>query len=206
MQHELFADDLRAALVGAPDVGSAVAAVVDAFTPALGDARGLEAAYADGGLKGLETRLTRDFLGSVASVRSHPRSSVLCGLHRPAQRHDAVQAPALGLPRCGAFVPGGTLAITRLSAASASGESRCLDDFVREIAGDAAPAMRRRGGAGESATVAPDADAAQARPRGDDVERILDYVWSLYVHARNQALRLHAGSVDAGSLERELIA
>ena len=52
MQHELFADDLRAALVGAPDVGSAVAAVVDAFTPALGDARGLEAAYADGGLKG----------------------------------------------------------------------------------------------------------------------------------------------------------
>jgi hypothetical protein len=41
---------------------------------------------------------------------------------------------------------------------------------------------------------------------GDDVERILDYVWGLYVHARNRALRLHAGGVDAGSLERELIA
>jgi len=208
MQHELFADDLREALVSAPDVGSAVAAVVDAFTPALGDARGLAAAYADAGLKGLETRLTRDFLGSAASIRSPPaierffaafidlRNVMTLYKHLRWGFHDAA-----------AFVPGGTLATARLSTASASGESRRLDDFVREIAGDAAPAMAAGEVALESRLLSHLTRMLRKHGReGDDVERILDYVWGLYVHARNQALRLHAGRIDAGSLERELIA
>ena len=49
----------------------------------------------------------------------------------------------------------------------------------------------------------------QLRKTGGDSEGvglILDYVWRVYVHARNGALLLHAGSLGANALERELIA
>lgn len=208
MRHELFADDLRKALVRAPDAGSAVAALADAFAPELGDARGLAAAYADGGLKGFETRLTRGFLGSVASVRSHPairrffaafidmRNVMTLYKHLRWGVHDAA-----------AFAPGGTLATSRFAAASECGASASLDGFVREIAGDAAPVMAAGEVALESRLLSHLTRVLRKAGReGDDVELVLDYIWSVYVHARNRALRLHAGDVDAATLEQELIA
>jgi hypothetical protein len=208
MQHELFADELRDALVRAPDVGSAVAAVIDAFAPALGDARGLAAAYADGGLKGLETRLTRDFLGRVASMRSPEAiQSFFAAFIDLRNVMTLYKHLRWGFQDAAAFVAGGTLGIARLSAASASGDSRCLDDLVGEIAGGAAPAVVASEVALETRLLSHLTRLLRKRGRqGDDVDRIMDYAWSLYVHARNRALRLHAGSMETGSLERELIA
>ena len=208
MQHELFADELRDTLVRAPDVGSAVAAVIDAFAPAPGDAHGLAAAYADGGLKGLETRLMRDFLGTAASIRS-PEAiqrffAAFIDLRNVMTLYKHLR---WGFQDAAAFVSGGTLGIARLSAASATGDSRCLDDLVRETAGEAAPAMAASEVALETRLLSHLTRLLRKRGRqGDDVDRILDYAWSLYVHARNRALRLHAGRTDTGSLERELIA
>ena len=207
MQHELFADELRDTLVRAPDVGSAVAAVIDAFAPAPGDAHGLAAAYAEGGLKGLETRLMRDFLGSAASIRS-PEAiqrffAAFIDLRNVMTLYKHLR---WGFQDAAAFVSGGTLGIARLSAASATGDSRCLDDLVRETAGEAAPAMAASEVALETRLLSHLTRLLRKRGRqGDDVDRILDYAWSLYVHARNRALRLHAGRTDTGSLERELI-
>jgi vacuolar-type H+-ATPase subunit C/Vma6 len=208
LRHDLFADDLRDALVGAPDVGQAVAAVATAFGTVLGDERGLAAAYATGGLKEFEARLTRDYLVQVASARLHP------AVHRffvtfIDQRNLMTLYKQLrwGFQDSAAFVAGGTVATARLADAAVRGDTRCLDACVREIAGDAAPAMGGAEVALESRLLSALTLALRKAGRqGDEVEVVLDYLWEIYVHARNSALRLHAGHVDAATLERELIA
>lgn len=207
MRHELFADDLRAALVAAPDPGTAVAAVADSFAPSLGDAHGLTAAFAEGGVKAFESRLMRDFLASVAAARLHPairrffeafvdqRNVMTLYKHLRWGIHDAT-----------AFVAGGTLPVARLADASSRGDHACLDSCVGELLGSAAGA----GAAGEASLESRLLSRLterlhEAGRQGDECDLVLDYVWSLYVQARNRALRLHAGDVDAGTLGRELI-
>jgi ATP synthase (C/AC39) subunit len=208
LRHDLFAEDLRDALVRAPDVLAAVAVLVEAFGALLGDARGLGAAHADGGLKGLETRLTRDYLQHVAAAPLRPavhdffaafidlRNVMTLYKHLRWGFHDAA-----------AFVPGGTLQTPCLVDASASGDAACLDAFVREIAGGAAPVMAASEVALESRLLSCLTQRLRKAGReGDDVALILDYLWGVYVEARNRALRLHARGVDDAALERELIA
>jgi len=208
LQHELLAEELQDAVVSAPDQPAAVAAVVEAVGALQGDAQPLAAAYVDGGLKGLETRLMRDFLGRVVSAPCHPavrrffvsfidlRNVMTLYKHVRWGFHDAA-----------AFVPGGTLATARLAGASERGDTGGLDACVREMTGEAAPAMAASEVALESRLLSSVTRRLRAAGRtGDDVELILDYLWSVYVEARNCAVRLHATDVDAATLERELIA
>jgi hypothetical protein len=208
LRHDLFAEGLRACLVRAPDARAAVDVLVQAFGAVLGDARGLAAAYAEGGLKGFETRLMRDYLAGAAAARLHPaihgfiaafidlRNVMTLYKHLRWGFHDAA-----------AFVPGGTLDTSRLADASSRGDAASLDACVRDIAGDAAPAMAASEVALESRLLSRLTRDLRKRCRdGDDVDLILDYLWGVYVNARNRALRLHAGDVDAATLERELVA
>lgn len=208
MRHELFDDGLRTALVAAPDPGTAVAAVADAFAPRSGDARGLAAAYAEGGVKAFETRLMRDFLAEVAAARLHPairrffdafvdlRNVMTLYKHLRWGMHD----PA-------AFVPGGTLSVARLAEASAHGDATCLDACVGEFLGGAATVGALGEAALESRLLSRLTQRLhKAGRQGDECDLVLDYLWSVYVQARNRALRLHAGEVSAATLERELIA
>jgi vacuolar-type H+-ATPase subunit C/Vma6 len=209
LHHELLAEELRDAVVSAPEPGAAVAAVAEAVGALAGDARPLAAAYVEGGLKGLETRLMRDFLGRVVGAPCHPavrrffvsfidlRNVMTLYKHLRWGFHDAA-----------AFVPGGTLATSRLADASARGDTGGLDACVREITGEAAPTMAASEVALESRLLSSVTRRLRAAGRrsGDDVELILDYLWSVYVEARNRAVRLHAADVDAATLEQELIA
>jgi len=179
LRHDLFADEMRDALTAAPDVGSAVTLVATVFGTVPGDARGLGSAYAAGGLKEFEARLMRDFLAHAVVAPAHP------AVHRffvafIDQRNVMTLYKQLrwGFRDASAFVAGGTLETSRLVDGAGRGDNACLDACVREVAGDSAPA----------------------------VELVLDYVWEVYVHARNSALRLHAGNVDEVVLEQELIA
>jgi vacuolar-type H+-ATPase subunit C/Vma6 len=206
MRHELFADDLREALVAAPDPGAAVAAIAGAFAPLLGDARGIAAAYAEGGVKAFESRLMRDFLASVAAARLHPairhffesfvdlRNVMTLYKHLRWGIHDAA-----------AFVAGGTLPVARLAEASSRGDHACLESCAGEFLGPAVAAAAGEGSLESRLLSRLTRRLHKAGRQGDESDLVLDYVWSVYVQARNRALQLHAGDVDAGTLERELI-
>jgi vacuolar-type H+-ATPase subunit C/Vma6 len=208
LRHELLADDLRAALLRAPDPGTAVAVIADAFAPALGDARGLGAAYAAGGIKAFEARLTRDFLVQVAAADLHP------AVHRFFEAFiDLRNVMTLykhlrwGIHDAAAFVTGGALAAPRLAQASSSGDAASLDACIGELTGDAGAATAVGEVALESRLLSwLTRRLRKAAREGDACDLVLDYIWSVYVRARNGALRLHAGGLDAATLERELIA
>lgn len=206
--HELFGEELRAALVGAPDAPAAVAATAAALAPTLGDSRGLVAAYAEGGLKAFESRLTRDFLTRVATSRQHPvirrfftafidlRNVMTLYKHLRWGFHDAR-----------AFLSGGGLAVEQFLEASSRGDRACLDACVRELAGTGVVVSASDEVALESLLLSQlTRRQHEAGRKGNDCALILDYLWSVYVQARNRALRLHAGDVDENVLARELIA
>lgn len=208
MRHELFADGLRAALVAAPDPGAAVAAIAGAFAPLLGDARGLVAAYAEGGVKACESRLMREFLASVAAARLHPairrffaafvdlRNVMTLYKHLRWGIHDAA-----------AFVAGGTQPVARLAEASSRGDHACLESLAGELLGPAAGVTAAGEASLESRLLSRLTERLhKAGRQGDECDLVLDYVWSVYVQARNRALQLHAGDLDAATLGRELIA
>jgi hypothetical protein len=208
LRHELFADELREALAGAADANAAVSVVAAVLGGAPGGAAGLAAAYAADGLKGLEARVMRDFLASVLAARMHRAVRgffvAFIDLRNVMTLYKQLR---WGFSDAAAFVPGGSLATSRLATASAAGDAACLDDCVREIAGDVArpPAMGEV--ALESRLLSSLTHRLARRARdGDEVEIVLDYLWTVYVQARNRALRLHAGAGDAVLLEPELVA
>ena len=208
MRHELFADDLRRGLVGAPDTATAVALVVDALAPTPDEAGRLAAAYAEGGLKDLEAGLMREFLGRAARGRAHPAIrrffATFIDLRNTMTLYKQLR---WGFQDAAAFMPGGTLAVARLSGASTRGDTSCLDQCVGGITGAAPVSMAAGEEALESRLLSTLTRRLHAASRdGDATELILDYVWSVYVRARNRALRLHAGGPDAAVLEREVIA
>lgn len=208
LRHELFADELRVALRRAPDAVSAVEAIAAAFGPVYGDARGLAEAYGEGGLREFEARLTRDFLQHVAAARLHPAVgrffAAFIDLRNLMTLYKQLR---WGFHDAAAFVPGGTLEPARLREAASRGDSAFLDACVREFAGDAVPALAASETALESRLLAHLTRMLRKAGReGDAVELLLDYLWSVYVEARNRSLRLHAGDVDSATLERELIA
>ena len=207
MRHELLGGELREALVRAPDAGTAVAAIAGAFAAAPDDARSLAAAYAEGGLKGFESQLTRLFLARVAAARTPPvirrffaafidlRNVMTLYKHLRWGFHDAA-----------AFVSGGELAVPRLVEASSRGDTACLEAVVAETTGTTAPVAAAGEAALESRLLSHlTQQLHRAGREGTDLDLILDYVWSVYVHARNRAVRLHAAGVGAEALARELI-
>jgi len=203
-----LADPLQRALLGEPDVAAAVAAVAEAFGQSAADQGSLARAYSEAGLQGFESRLARAHLERVADAPLHPvirrffaafvdlRNLMTLYKHLRWEAGDA-----------GEFIPGGTIEPARLRAASAGKNEAALDALVRQIAGRAAPPLAISEGALE--TILLDALTNEVRAIGRESEEvgvILDYLWRLYVQARNRAVLFHAGDLDAAVLERELIA
>ncbi|NJD31104.1 MAG: V-type ATPase subunit [Gammaproteobacteria bacterium] len=203
-----LAEPLRRAFLGEPDAPAAVAAVAHALGPVSGDQVSLQRAYAEAGLKGFETRLTRQYLETVAASRLHPavraffeafidvRNLMTLYKHLRWQVTDT-----------SAFLPGGTVEVSRIRRTSEGKDTTALDALVREIVGRAAPPLAMSESALESILLARlSARLRRLSTESEDVGLLLDYAWRVYVHARNRALLLHSQGVDAAVLEKELVA
>lgn len=201
-------DALRGALLQETEVPAAVASIAVALEPANEDAGSLRRAYAEAGLKGFETRLTRNYLARMSNARLHPPVREffaafvdlrnLMTLYKQL-RWEVADAEA--------FLPGGTIAVPRLQRIGAAKDMAGLDLLVREIAGRAAPPLATAEGSLETILLGSLSRKIRILSREEDpVGTVLDYAWRVYIHARNHSLLLHATHLDSAGLEKELVA
>jgi hypothetical protein len=202
------ADGLRVALSQETEVPAAVTSIAVALEPADGAAGSLRRSYAEAGLKGFETRLTRNYLLSISNARLHPPVRAffaafvdlrnLMTLYKQL-RWEIADAEA--------FLPGGTIDVPRLQRIGAAKDTAGLDLLVREIAGRAAPPLSTAEGSLETILLGSLSRRIRSLSRGEDpVGTVLDYAWRVYIHARNQSLLLHAGHLNSTGLQKELVA
>jgi len=206
LRHSLLAERIVGALRAPGDLHTALAALAEAAPEVLG---ALAGAYNTGGLKAVEDRLVRSYLahamkgGPAPPVRAFLVAFIdhrnLMTVYKRLRWKIEDEEPA--------FIGGGSLAIARLAEASALGATAKFDALVREVAGRAAPSLAASETALETVLLRHLANRLREDAwEGGNVALLLDYLWRLYVAARNRALLLHAAGEEAAVLERELIA
>jgi len=202
------ADALRTALSQRTDVPTAVAAIAFALEPADGGAGSLRRAYAETGLKGFETRLTRNYLGRMNDARlCPPVREFFASFIDLRNLMTLYKQLRWEIADAEAFLPGGTIDVPRLQRIGADKDMASLDLLVREIAGRAAPPLAMAEGSLETILLGRLSRRTRNLSRDEDpVGTVLDYAWRVYIHARNQSLLLHAAHLDAAGLEKELVA
>lgn len=202
------ADALRRALSQDADVATAVASVAVALQPADGEAGSLQRSYAEAGLKGFETRLTRNYLGCMSEARLRPPVrgffAAFVDLRNLMTLYKQLRWEVADAE---AFLPGGTIAVARLQRIGAARDTAGLDQLVREIVGRAAPPLATTEGSLETILLGSLSRRIRSLGREEDpVGTVLDYAWRVYIHARNQSVLLHAGHMHSAGLEKELVA
>jgi hypothetical protein len=203
--HSLLADRIRDALRASPDARAAIATVAAAASPVLGEVAALEDAYAQGGLKDVETRLVRRYLGHVVATRLAPPVrgffTAFIDLRNLMMVYKRLRWEIEDEP---SFIPGGSVGPARLHDGCAPGG---FDALVREVVGHAAPPLAASETALETVLLGDlTRRLREAGKESGDIGLLLDYAWRLYVEARNRAVLLHAGALETATLERELIA
>jgi vacuolar-type H+-ATPase subunit C/Vma6 len=208
LARSLLAAPLQEALRHEPDVRSAVAAVTELAARGAAPVREAGSAYASHGLRGFEDGLMRGYLAQAAASRLHPvvrqffaafidlRNVMI--LYKQL-RWDVAEGAA--------FISGGTIEPSRFERALARREPAAVDDLVKQATGRGAVPAAASEGALETVLLSSlTRRLRQAGRDSEDVGTILDYLWRTYVHARNLAVMFHGRELDAGTLERELIA
>lgn len=168
----------------------------------------LAAVYAKSGLRGFENGLLRAFLEAAAGQRRHRvideffvafadlRNVIILYKHLRWEMDEP--AP---------FVTGGRVEGVRLARILAQHSASDFDRLVKDVTGLPAAAEAEDEAALE--TVLLRAMTQQLRRTGresEDIGVILDYLWRVYVQARNLAVLHHGADVAVERLERELIA
>lgn len=207
LERSLLTDGVKRLLRAATDVSATIGALAGFLGASTDEPGALGRAYAEAGLRGFEDSLMRGYLTHVAQIRSHQairsffasfidlRNVMILYKHL---RWEIEQAPA--------FISGGSIELSRFLEIANGRTTVGLETLVREITGgDSAPGAVTEGAL---ETVLLRSLARELRDRGraqEPVGVILDYVWRLYLQARNMALLFHGTELDAGTLERELI-
>ena len=208
LTHTLLADSLRRALRDPPDVRSSIAALIGTTAGALPGLGEAATAYADHGLRGFEDSLMRGYLAYTASTRLHP---VILQFIRAFvdMRNVMILYKQLrwGVEGAGAFIEGGTFELSRLVQLLESEKPNPWEELAKEATAlKVVPAAASEGSI-ETVLLTGLTERLRRIARDKDgVGLILDYIWRIYVHARNLAVLYHAADLGEATLERELIA
>lgn len=207
LARSLLAEHLQQLLRRETDIRSTIAALTDILVDTTDGFSELESAYAQDGLKGLENSLTRIYLQYIRKQRLHSvikefflsfidlRNIML--LYK--QLRWEVEG---GLP----FISGGTIEPLRFQQLLARKDLAELDTLVTSVTRLKTLTTASTEGAVETALLASLTRKLHKLGRGNEaVGLILDYIWRIYIQARNLAVLYHGKELDADTLERELV-
>ena len=208
LTHTLLADSLRQVLSDRSDVRSSITDLMEATAGALPGLREAATAYADHGLRGFEDNLMRGYLAHTVTTQLHPLIRKFLRAFVDL-RNVMILYKQLrwGVEDTGAFIEGGMFKLSRLVQLLASKELHSWEELAKEAT--ALKVMPAAASEGALETVLLTSLTERLRQIGrdkDSVGLILDYIWRIYVHARNLAVLYHAPDLGEATLERELIA
>jgi len=207
LTHTLLADSLRQVLRDAPDVRSSITALIEATAGTFPGLRESATAYADHGLRGFEDSLMRGYLAHTVTTQLHPRIEQFLRAFVDL-RNIMILYKQLrwGVGDPGAVIEGGMFELSRLVQLVKNKELNSWEDLVREATALKIVPASASEGALETVLLTSLTERLRQIGRGDDsVGLILDYIWRIYVHARNLAVLYHAPDLGEATLERELI-
>ena len=208
LTHTLLTDSLRRVLRDQPDVRSSISTLIESTSGALPGLREAAAAYADHGLRGFEDSLMRGYLAHTVTIQLHPRIQQFLRAFIDL-RNIMILYKQLrwGVEDAGAFIEGGTFELSRLVQLMANKQLSSWEDLVQEATALKIVPAAASEGALETVLLTSLTERLRQIGRGEDgVGLILDYIWRIYVHARNLAVLYHAADLGEAILERELIA
>lgn len=207
LARSLLAEHLQELLRREADVRSTIAALTDALAATAKSFRELESAYAEEDLKGFENSLMRAYLQHVFEKRLH-RVIKEFFLSFVDVRNIMILYKQLrweiedGSP----FISGGAIEPACFQEILARKDPAELDALVTRVTGLKTLTIASTEGAVETALLASLTRKLQKTGREfAHVGLILDYVWRIYIHARNLAVLYHGNGLDAETLERELV-
>jgi vacuolar-type H+-ATPase subunit C/Vma6 len=209
LARSLLAESVQRALRSGAQTGATVGAVIDALAAVHQGFRELETAHAEEGLKGLENALTRIYLQQVAAEQLVQVVQQFFAMFID-MRNAMLLYKRLrwGVGDKSPFIAGGSIAPQRFERALAHKDHAGLDALVKEATGLPSVPAAANEGALETVLLRSIKTRLHEIGRataGDGDGLILDYLWRLYVHARNLALLHHARDVARETLEQELI-
>jgi len=208
LTHTLLADSLRQVLRGQSDVRSSITTLIETTEGALPGLREAATSYADHGLRGFEDSLMRGYLAHTVTTQLHPLIQQFLRAFIDL-RNVMILYKQLrwGVEDAGVFIEGGMFELSRLVQLLASKELNSWEELAKEAT--ALKVMPAATSEGALETVLLTSLTQRLRQIGrdkDGVGLILDYIWRIYVHARNLAVLYHASDLGEATLERELIA
>lgn len=208
LTHTLLADLLRQVLRDQPDVRSSITTLIETMAGALPGLREAATAYADNGLRGFEDSLMRGYLAHTATTHLHPLIQRFLRAFVDL-RNVMILYKQLrwGVEDAGAFIQGGTFQLSRLVQLLASNELNSWKELAKEATALTVVPAAASEGSLESVLLTSLTERLRQMGRDQDgVGLIIDYIWRIYVHARNLAVLYHAPDLGEATLERELIA
>jgi vacuolar-type H+-ATPase subunit C/Vma6 len=203
----LLSESIKALLRGPDDTRSTIANLVDALTRVGGGFANLDAAYEQSGMRGFENGLLRAFLEQASGEKRHPRVENFFAnfvdlrnviiLHKHLRWNMGEPAP---------FVEGGGVERDRLAGILRERSQPDFDRLLTELTGlSAVPAVGDEAGL-ETILLRSVTKELRKLSREDEAEGlILDYLWRIYVQARNLAVLHYGVGLSAQRLEAELI-
>ena len=208
LTHSLLAGSLRQVLRDPPDVRSSIATLIETTAGTLHGLREAAAAYADHGLRGFEDGLLRGYLAHTVTTQLHPLIRQFLRAFVDL-RNVMILYKQLrwGVADSAAFIEGGMLELSRLVQSLASKELNSWQELAKEATAlKVVPAAASEGALETVLLTSLTGRLRQIGREKDGVGLILDYIWRIYVHARNLAVLYHASDLGEAALEREIIA
>lgn len=207
LERSLLSAELRGILGQHRHVGAIVAALGSAlggFSRAFLD---LDSRYFEAGLKGCEDALMRIYLEAVAGTRLAPPARYFLTRFTDLRNLMALYKHLRWkLKGPMVLIRGGTIDTAVFRDVVAREDGAALEPLIARATGIRVPAAASEIGVETRLLAALGGQLRRARRERGGAWLVPEYMWSVYVHARNLAVLHHAAGLDPSAVAREMIA